>query len=102
MNAISGRLILLENRGVSGNWLQIDLEGSLPGAVVTVTLPDGRRLVRHALAGSSYLSREDPRVHFGLADAESVSEVAVTWPGGEQTRLSDVEVNRIISVKPPG
>ena len=28
--------------------------------------PDGRTLVREVLAGSSYLSSEDPRVHFGL------------------------------------
>ncbi|MDJ0791894.1 MAG: CRTAC1 family protein [Acidimicrobiia bacterium] len=101
VNAVAGRLILLENRGVSGNWLQVELERSLPGAVVAVTLPDGRRLVRHALAGSSYLSTEDPRVHVGLADVASVPEVTVTWPGGETTRLSDVEVNRIISVKAP-
>ncbi len=37
-----------------------------PGAVVTATLADGRKLVREVQAGSSYLSSEDPRVHFGL------------------------------------
>ncbi len=102
INAVAGRLILLENRGVSGNWLELDLGRSLPGAVVTVTLPDGRRLVRHVLAGSSYLSSEDPRVHFGLADATTVPEIVVTWAGGEQTRLTNVEANQLLSVRPPG
>ena len=40
-----------------------------PGAVVTATLPDGRRSSRTVQAGSSYLSSEDPRVHFGLGAA---------------------------------
>ena len=47
----------------------VDLGGVYPGAVVTVELPDGRRLVGEVHAGSSYLSSEDPRLHFGLGSA---------------------------------
>ena len=43
-----------------------------PGAVVTAVLPDGSRLVREIEAGSSYLSSEDPRAHFGLGKATKV------------------------------
>jgi hypothetical protein len=32
-------------------------------------LPNGRKLVQELHAGSSYLSSEDPRFHFGLGDA---------------------------------
>jgi hypothetical protein len=46
-----------------------------PGAVVTAVLPDGRRLVQEVHAGSSYLSSEDPRVHFGLGSATKVDRL---------------------------
>ena len=38
------------------------------------------RLVRRS---SSYLASHDPRVHFGLGEAERVDEVVVVWPGGK-------------------
>jgi hypothetical protein len=101
VNAISGQLVLLENRGMTGNWLEVALEGFHPGAVVTVELTDGRELVRDVLAGSSYLSSEDPRAHFGLGAATDVVEVVVVWPGGEETSLSDVAINQLVTVKPP-
>jgi len=101
VNSIGGPLVLLENRGTIGNWLEVDLVGFHPGAAVTALLPDGRELVRDVLAGSSYLSSEDPRLHFGLGDATVVPAVTITWPDGRQTRLSDVDANQLIHVKAP-
>lgn len=100
-NSIGGRLVLLENRGMIGNWLEIELDGFHPGAVVEVTLPDGRKLSRDVLAGSSYVSSEDPRAHFGLGAATTVPEVVVTWPGGETTTMNDVSANRLLKVRTP-
>jgi hypothetical protein len=99
--SIGGSLVLLENSGAAGNWLEVELEGFHPGAVVTAVLPDGRELVRDVQAGSSYLSSEDPRCHFGLGAAEKVSELVVRWPGGEETRLTDVEANQLVLVEAP-
>jgi hypothetical protein len=101
VNAISGQLVLLENRVMTGNWLEVALEGFHPGAVVTVKLPNGRELVRDVLAGSSYLSSEDPRAHFGLDTATEVTELVVAWPGGAETSLRNVGINRLITVKSP-
>jgi hypothetical protein len=70
-----------------------------PGAVVTAVLPDGRKLVRHVLAGSSYLSSEDPRVHFGLGSTTRLRELRVLFPDGEQARIRDVRVDRIVDVR---
>lgn len=93
-------LVLLQNRGAVG-WLELALEGSPPGTEATVTLSDGRKLRRQLQAGSSYLSSEDPRLHFGLGDAGSVPEVRVRWPGGEQTVLENVEANQLVEVDAP-
>ena len=51
-------------------------------------LPGGRRLVREVHAGSSYLSSEDPRAHFGLGAATRVAELIVRSPDGSETRLT--------------
>ena len=93
-------LVLLQNRGAVG-WLEVALEGAPPGAEVTVTLSDGRKLRRELQAGSSYLSSEDPRLHFGLGDAGSVPEVRVRWPGGEETVVENVEANQVLEVDAP-
>ena len=57
---VGGPLLLLENQGEGGRWLEVELTGFAPGTRVTVTLPGGRRLVREAHAGSTYASSEDP------------------------------------------
>ena len=69
INTIGGKLALLRPTGTSGHWLDVQLSTFSPGALVTVVLPDGQRLVRQVQAGSSYLSSEDPRLHFGLGNA---------------------------------
>ena len=80
--SIGGAVQLLRNDGATGHWLEVALPRFAPGARVTVTLRDGRRLVREARAGSSYLSSEDPRLHFGLGDATRVRELVVRYPDG--------------------
>jgi hypothetical protein len=102
INSIGGRLVLLESSGAAGNWLEVGLDAFAPGTLVTAVLPDGRKLVRESLAGSSYLSSEDPRLHFGLGTAGSVSELVVRWPGGQETIIADVAANQILTVGPSG
>ena len=90
--------MLLHNTGAKGNWLEVRLPAFAPGAVVTAVLPDGRRLVQELHAGSSYLSSEDPRAHFGLGKAKTVSELIVRYPGGRETQLIDVAANQVLAI----
>jgi hypothetical protein len=99
VSSIGGRLILLRASGAAGHWLEVRLSAFVPGATVTAVLPDGRRLVRDVKAGSSYLSSEDPRVHLGLGTAVRVRELVVRLPGGRETRLSNVAVDRVIVIE---
>ena len=75
----------------------MSLSRFVPGAVVSVSLPNGRSLVRTVQAGSSYLSSEDPRVHFGLGTATRVSDLTVRYPGGRLARMTGVAADRIVS-----
>jgi hypothetical protein len=100
VNSIGGKLVLLHNTGGSGHWLEVGLAPPAPGALVTAVLPDGSRLVREVQAGSSYLSSEDPRVHFGLGRATTVKQLIVRWPDGKVTQQQNVAADRVVTVAP--
>jgi enediyne biosynthesis protein E4 len=40
-------------------------------------------------AGGSYISSNDPRLHFGLASEAKMDEVSIRWPSGEKENLED-------------
>jgi Na+-translocating ferredoxin:NAD+ oxidoreductase RnfD subunit len=101
VGSIGGRLQLLRNDGATGHWLEVELSPFVPGTRVTVVLGDGRGLVREARAGSSYLSSEDPRLHFGLGDASRVREIVVRYPNGVTTQLDGTAVDRLVTVNRP-
>jgi len=46
-------------------------------------------------SGSSYLSQNDLRVHFGLGGHAQVESVTVRWPDGTVEDFRDVGVDRI-------
>jgi Na+-translocating ferredoxin:NAD+ oxidoreductase RnfD subunit len=100
VGSIGGAVQLLRNDGgqQAGHWLEVSLRRFVPGAVVTVTLPNGHQLVEEARAGSSYLSSEDPRLHFGLGKETQAAAVVVRYPDGRVTRLRDVAADRIVTV----
>jgi Na+-translocating ferredoxin:NAD+ oxidoreductase RnfD subunit len=98
INTIGGRLILLRNDAPTRHWLEVRLRTFAPGAVVSITLPDGRRLDRELHAGSSYLSSEDPRAHFGLGDVKQVRELRVRLPDGRRIVRTNVAADQIVVV----
>ena len=74
INTIGGQLVLLQNTGPIGNWLDVSLAGFHPDAVVTAVLPERAQ----ARPGSSTrgVATSRPRIrdsHFGLGDATKVS-----------------------------
>ena len=101
VNTIGGNLVLLRPTGPSGHWLDVALSRFAPGTVVTVTLANGRPLTEQSQAGDSYLSSQDPRLHFGLGAATRAASVTVRWPGGRVTRLANVRGDRIVTVAAP-
>ncbi len=99
LGTIGGDLVLLRNVGAGGNWLLVATPTPSPGTRVAVTLADGTEMVREIHAGSSYLSSEDPRAHFGLGTADRAASVVVDWPDGSSSRYDDVAANQILQVE---
>ncbi|HEX5448727.1 MAG TPA: FG-GAP-like repeat-containing protein [Gaiellaceae bacterium] len=96
VNTIGGKLALLRPSGPSGHWLDVSLSRFVPGAVVTA---DG--VSRAVQAGSSYLSSEDPRIHFGLGAKTVVHSLVVAYPWGGRTDLSNVRADQVLAVDVP-
>jgi enediyne biosynthesis protein E4 len=64
------------------------------GAKISVHV--GKRvLVDEVRSGSSYISQNDLRVHFGLGRASHMDSVEVRWPSGFVERFDDLSVDAI-------
>ena len=90
----------------AGNWLLVRLEGKPPntdaiGAVVTVKAGP-LSLTRFVRSGTSYISQDDMRQHFGLARAPQADSVEVRWPDGTSTRKQAVKANQILRLRQGG
>jgi enediyne biosynthesis protein E4 len=97
--------ILLRNQGRRGNWLQLRAQGTASnrfgfGATVRIQTA-GRLQVREINAAASYLSSNDTRLHAGLGEAATVSQLEILWPSGRRQTLKDVPANQILMVVEP-
>lgn len=68
------------------------------GATVTVRA-EARQWVRLIQPGSSFLSSNDPRAHFGLGDCSQVEAIQVRWPDGTEEEFSGGAVDRRVTVR---
>lgn len=101
ISTVGGPLHLLRNEQQGGRWLTVQVEENTPGVLITAVLSDGRRLLCETHAGSSYLSTEDPRCHFGLGLARNVAELTVRWPGGNVAQLTNLKPDTTVTVTRP-
>jgi hypothetical protein len=67
------------------------------GARITVTA-GGLKSIEEVRGGSSYLSQNDLRVHFGLAGLEKMDSVEVRWPNGNVEQFRDVAADAIYTI----
>ena len=95
---------LLRNDGGNANhWLQVMLVGVKSnrdgrGAALKLS-SEGFVEHRQAQGGMSYMSAQDPRIHFGLGRRKSVESLEITWPSGVSDKLTNVAIDQIITVK---
>ena len=98
--------VLLRNDGGNrNNWITLQLIGTKSnrdgiGAKVTVRSGDFIQ-VAEKMSASSYLSQNDPRLHFGLGQRTMVDEVTIQWPSGRTQKLKEVKANQFLKVIEP-
>jgi hypothetical protein len=70
---------------------------SAVGARVTLTSASGSQM-GEIKAGSSYLSTNDPRLHFGLAGDSVIDKVEIRWPNGSIEILKNLGADNIYTI----
>ena len=104
INDLDGAPQILHNEVPSrGGWLIVKLQGTAPntdaiGAVISVTC-GGVRQRAVVQSGTSYLSQNDMRQHFGLGAASIVDAIDVRWPDGTTTRQAQVKPNQVVTIR---
>jgi enediyne biosynthesis protein E4 len=84
------------------HWLKVKLVGtksnrSAIGARVLVKY--GKNIqAQTVLSQSSYISSNDPRLHFGLG-ADAVADVDIRWPSGLEEKVKNIPADQLITVQ---
>jgi len=107
---LGGKGILLHAKPPEGSarnhWLTLKLVGTKSnrdgfGARIEAVAGDLKQMVEN-VPQSGYLSQNDPRPHFGLAQHTEVDKLTIRWPSGTVQTLSHVKADQILTVTEPG
>lgn len=103
VNNMGARPSLLKNFGPKQNWLLVHCLGTrcnrdAVGARVYV-YSGGSRLSGEVQTGSSFLSQNDSRLHYGLGAAERYERIEVLWPGGGRETFPGGAANRVVTLR---
>ncbi len=100
---LKGTAALLRNDGGNRHhWLGLTLVGkhgpaTAIGAKVTVKIGDRTQVGVNQWA-TSYLSYNDPRMHFGLGEHSSIDQLEVRWNDGRVEVYHDVPADRYVTI----
>ena len=102
MNVNSPPSLLRNDAPQHNHWLKIRLIGtksnrSAIGSRVVVRY-GGKMQSQQLLSQSSYLSSNDPRLHFGLGSATS-AEIEVFWPSGRHYSSKHIPVDQLLVLR---
>lgn len=96
-------MILRAEGGPPNHWISFQLEGVKCNRLALnarVRLTAGNLVQLGEITSSgSYLSQNDLRLHFGLADHDRVDQAAVLWPDGRTEILKDLAADRFYTVR---
>lgn len=104
INDLDGAPQVLRNEiATRGNWLIVKVKGkgkntNAIGAVITVTTGSTRQM-RLVQSGTSYISQDDMRQHFGLGNASQADTIEVKWPDGTMTVRKDVAAAQVVTIE---
>ncbi|MEM7454363.1 MAG: VCBS repeat-containing protein [Planctomycetota bacterium] len=94
---------IYRNDGNSGSQVTVRLRGTASnrlgvGSVVVVESGD-KSWIRQLMPGTGYHSYDEPLLHFGLGESESIDKLTVIWPGGATQSFSNLPVDSRITIQ---
>jgi len=102
MNQNEGPSLLRNDAPPGNHWLKVRLEGTKSnrsgiGGRVVVRY-GGKTQAQEVMSQSSYVSANDPRLHFGLG-AEKTADIEVRWPLGATDTFKNVAANQLAIIR---
>jgi enediyne biosynthesis protein E4 len=88
--------------GNKNHWLGVITKGTTSnrdgiGAKVTV-VAEGHKFVQEVRSGSSYISNNDMRLHFGLGSSAAVDRIEIRWPNGSTEVFPGGSADRFVTL----
>jgi len=104
INNLDGGPQLLRNDGGNANnsvlIKTIGVKSNRDGIGARVKVVAGDLIqIDEVRSGDSYLSQSDLRLHFGFEKRTKIDLIEVRWPSGVVDRITDVSVNKILTIK---
>ena len=95
--------LLVDQVHNANHWIAIrtvGIKSNRDGIGARIRVKAGNRiLVDEVRSGSSYISNNDMRVHFGLGKSDKVEWVEIRWPSGLTERFANLAADQIHALK---
>jgi len=95
--------LLLNDGGNTANAMLVKVIGTKSnhsGIGTRLTLTAGKlKQVREVQSGSSYLSQNDLRAHFGLGRALNAERLDIRWPDGSTEAVENLPANHVVTIQ---
>jgi hypothetical protein len=105
MTALADRPMLLANRGTTGHWLKLRLEGTRSnrsGYGARIEVRAGELSMRaEAICPVGFLTQGDARPHFGLGRNKTVDRLEIKWPSGTAQLVTNVMCDQVLTIREP-
>lgn len=103
---LGGAAIVLDNVTPRHNrrWVTLSLRGKRNRFAVGATVyvkAGGRLFRRDVVTGAGYLAGQPAELHVGLGEIESIDEVIVRWPNGEESTHRNLAVDKHHTLREP-
>ncbi|HVK59043.1 MAG TPA: CRTAC1 family protein, partial [Candidatus Kapabacteria bacterium] len=99
--------ILINSLAALGDvkWLKVKLRGTTSnrdglGARITLTTVGNSWHQQHD-GKSGYLAQSSLPLYLGLANAEKIDSLEITWPSGTKQKLTELKPNQLLTVQEP-
>ncbi|MCB1099758.1 MAG: VCBS repeat-containing protein, partial [Verrucomicrobiae bacterium] len=84
---------IYRNDSASGNRILVKVEGQAATGALVRVVTGGLQQQRQHVITRGFMSANEPLLHFGIGEAESVDRLEITWPGGVTQQYSNLKAN---------
>jgi hypothetical protein len=93
---------LYQNQGNNNNWIKIILSGITSNPLgmhaKAYVYSGGTAQMKYQDGGFHRYSQDDNRLHFGLAQNNTIDSIVIDWPSGIHQLLTEIDVNQILTI----